>query len=67
MDLLKYIIVAIGAVLVGIILSILVRNIFAGIGFAVLSLGGYILWNFFNSAKEVSPDDSSQNTPTQNS
>ena len=60
MDLMKYIIVGAGCLFVSLILSIMVRNIFAGIGFAILSFGGYILWNFFNAAKNDPPDNAPQ-------
>ena len=66
MDLAKYIIVAIGCLIVGIILSILVRNIFTGIGSATLLFGGYLLWSLFNSAKKAPPSHPSQNPPKQN-
>ncbi len=52
MDLVKYLIIAIGCVILGIIISILARNILAGLGFAVLSFGAYILWNLFKSANK---------------
>ena len=62
MDLMKYIIVGAVCLFVSLVLSIMVRNIIAGIGFAILSFGGYILWNFFNAAKNDPPD----NVPKQN-
>ena len=55
MDLVKYIIVAIGCLILGIIISLIAKNIFAGLGFAILSFGGYLLWNYFNSAKGTPP------------
>ncbi len=55
MDLVKYLIVGGGCLLVGIVISIISRNILAGLGFAVLGSLAYILWNFFNSAKKEEP------------
>lgn len=59
----KYIIVGAGCLFVSLILSIMVRNLLAGLGFAVLSFGSYILWNYFHAAKNDSPGSPSDNTP----
>lgn len=66
MDLMKYIIVGVGCLFVSLILSIMVRNIFAGLGFAILSFGGYILWNYFHAAKNDPPGSPFDNTPKEN-
>ena len=66
MDLVKYIIVGAGCLFVGLVISILARNIIAGIGFAVLGFFGYLLWNFFNSAKNTPPGSPFDSTPKQN-
>lgn len=65
MDLLKYVIVGIASIIVGIILAILVRNIIAGIGFVILLNAIYILWNYFNSVKKDVPPPQSSTPPAQ--
>jgi hypothetical protein len=66
MDLLKYIIVGAGVLLISIILAFVVRNIIAGIGFFILSIGAYILWNYFDSARKDTSTENQlpQSTPT---
>ncbi len=52
MDLLKYIIAGVGCLILGVVIALIAKNIFAGLGFAVLSFSVYVLWNFFKSAKQ---------------
>jgi hypothetical protein len=52
MDLVKYLIIGVGCLFIGIIISILARNIFAGLGFTLLSFFGYVLWSYFNYSKD---------------
>ena len=66
MDLVKYIIVGGVCLFIGFILSILVRNIFTGIGSAVLFFGGYLLWSLYSSAKKAPPAIPPQGPPNQN-
>lgn len=56
MNILKYVIVGVVCLILGIIIAIIAKNIFAGLGFAVLGLAVYILWNYFNSAQKDMPD-----------
>jgi hypothetical protein len=55
MDLLKYVIAGVGCLILGVIIALIAKNIFAGLGFAVLSFSLYVLWNFFKSAKQETP------------
>lgn len=59
MDLLKYLIIGAGCVLLGIVVAFVARNLFAGIGIMVLTFLGYIL---FTLTKGLQPEkDTSSN------
>lgn len=66
MDLLKYIVVGAGCLFLGIIIAIIAKNILAGLGFFVLGLSVYILWNYFNSAKKDVPSNGTNPTSSDN-
>lgn len=51
MDLLRYVIVGIGSILLGIIIAILARSIFAGVGVMVLTFLGYFLITLVDMVK----------------
>jgi hypothetical protein len=55
MDLLKYIIVGIACIFVGIIIMFLAKSIFAGLGFIFLTFFAYLMWNYLKLFKDEPP------------
>ncbi|HBB64411.1 MAG: hypothetical protein UR34_C0006G0021 [candidate division WS6 bacterium GW2011_GWC1_33_20] len=61
MDLLKYLMVAVGSIILGIVVALIAHNVLSGILLVVLLFGGYVLLNVTKGLNNKPPE----NTPQQ--